>query len=122
MEEKQETKSGTRIRNFSRRIRNTASDLIAGIKKNRQETKSEYGTKQETGKEERKGKIGQLQMRTAAGAISLLCFCCLPVIAAETMQPEGETKTATVSEATASEAVAFELEGRTGNGTTTKPV
>ena len=122
MEEKQETKSGIRIRNFSRRIRNAASDLIAGIKKSRQETKSEYGTKQETGKEERKGKIGQLQMRTAAGIISLLCFCCLPVIAAETMQPEGETKTATASEATASEAETFELEGRTRNVRTQFPV
>ena len=122
MEEKQETKSGIRIRNFSRRIRNAASDLIAGIKKSRQETKSEYGTKQETGKEERKGKIGQLQMRTAAGVISFLCFCCLPVIAAETMQPEGETKTATASEATASEADTFELEGRTRNVRTQFPV
>lgn len=61
-------------------------------------------------------------MRTAAGVISLLCFCCLPVIAAETMQPEGETKTATASEATASEAKTFELEGRTRNVRTQFPV
>ena len=122
MEEKQKTKSGTRIRNFSRRIRNAASDLIAGIKKGQQETKSEYGTKQEIGKEERKEQMEQLQMRTAAGVISLLCFCCLPVIAAETMQPEGETKTATASEATASEADTFELEGRTRNVRTQFPV
>lgn len=61
-------------------------------------------------------------MRTAAGVISLLCFCCLPVIAAETMQSEGETKTATASEATASEAKTFELEGRTRNVRTQFPV
>ena len=61
-------------------------------------------------------------MRTAAGVISLLCFCCLPVIAAETMQSEGETKTATASEATASEAETFELEGRTRNVRTQFPV
>lgn len=61
-------------------------------------------------------------MRTAAGVISLLCFCCLPVIAAEIMQPEGETKTATASEATASEAKTFELERRTRNVRTQFPV
>ena len=122
MEEKQETESGNGIRNFPSRIRKAASDLIAGIKHNRQEAEPEYEIKQETGKEERKEKMEQLQMRTAAGVISLLCFCCLPVIAAETMQPEGETKTATASEATASEAKTFELEGRTRNVRTQFPV
>ena len=70
MEEKQETKSGNNVRKFSCRIRKTVLDLIAGTKQKQRETGQEYGTKQETGKE----KIGQLQMRTAAGIISLLCF------------------------------------------------
>lgn len=122
MEEKQETKSGSNIRKLSCRIRKTVLDLITGTKQKRQETGQEYGTKQEIGKEERKEKMEQLQMRAAAGVISLLCFCCLPVIAAETMQPEGETKTAAASEATASEAETFELEGRTRNVRTQFPV
>ena len=54
-------------------------------------------------------------MRTAAGVISLLCFCYLPVIAAETMQPEGILKTATASEATVSEAGAFGPERETAS-------
>lgn len=122
MEEKRETKSGSSIRKFSCRIRKTVLDLITGTKQKRRETGQEYEIKQEIGKEERKEKMEQLQMRTAAGVISLLCFCCLPVIAAETMQPEGETKTATASEATASEAKTFELEGRTRNVRTQFPV
>ena len=113
MEEKQETESGNGIRNFPSRIRKAASDLIAGIKHNRQEAEPEYEIKQETGKEERKEKMEQLQMRTAAGVISLLCFCYLPVIAAETMQPEGILKTATASEATVSEAGGFGSERET---------
>lgn len=87
MEEKQETESENGIRNFSSRIRKSALDLIVGIKHNRQEAEPEYRIEHETGKEERKEKIEQLQMRTAAGIISFLCFCCLPVIAAETIQP-----------------------------------
>lgn len=113
MEEKQETESGNGIRNFPSRIRKAASDLIAGIKHNRQEAEPEYGIEHETGKEERKEKIEQLQMRTAAGVILFLCFCCLPVIAAESMQPEGISKTATASETTVSEAGGFGSERET---------
>ena len=58
MEEKQETKSENGIRNFPSRIRKSALDLIAGIKRNRQEAEPEYGIEHETGKEERKGKGG----------------------------------------------------------------
>lgn len=122
MEEKRETKSGSSIRKFSCRIRKTVLDLITGTKQKRRETGQEYEIKQEIGKEERKEKMEQLQMRTAAGVILFLCFCCLPVIAAETMRPKGETKTATASEATASEAETFELEGRTRNVRTQFPV
>lgn len=113
MKEKQETKSENGIRNFSSRIRKSALDLIVGIKRNRQEAEPEYGIEHETGKEERREKIEQLQMRTAAGVISFLCFCCLPVIAAETIQPEGISKAATASEATASEARTLDSERKT---------
>lgn len=113
MEEKQETESGNGIRNFSSWIRKSALDLIAGIKRNRQEAEPEYGIEHETGKEERKEKIEQLQMRTAAGVILFLCFCCLPVIAAESIQSEGISKPATASEATVSEAGAFDPERET---------
>ena len=113
MEEKQETESENGIRNFSSWIRKSALDLIAGIKRNRQEAEPEYGIEHETGKEERKEKIEQLQMRTAAGVILFLCFCCLPVIAAESIQPEGMSKPATVSEATVSEAGASDPERET---------
>lgn len=115
MEEKRETKSGSSIRKFSCRIRKTVLDLITGTKQKRRETGQEYEIKQEIGKEERKEKMEQLQMRTAAGVISLLCFCYLPVIAAETMQPEGILKTATASEATVSEAGAFGPERETAS-------
>ena len=113
MKEKQETESENGIRNFSSRIRKSALDLIVGIKRNRQEAEPEYGIEHETGKEERREKIEQLQMRTAAGVISFLCFCCLPVIAAETIQPEGISKAATASEATASEARTLDSERKT---------
>ena len=113
MKEKQETESGNGIRNFSSWIRKSALDLIAGIKRNRQEAEPEYGIEHETGKEERKEKIEQLQMRTAAGVILFLCFCCLPVIAAESIQSEGISKPATASEATVSEAGAFDPERET---------
>lgn len=113
MEEKQETESENEIRNFSSWIRKSALDLIAGIKRNRQEAEPEYGIEHETEKEERKEKIEQLQMRTAAGVILFLCFCCLPVIAAESIQPEGMSKPATVSEATVSEAGASDPERET---------
>lgn len=113
MEDKQETESENGIRNFSSRIRKSALDLIVGIKRNRQEAEPEYGIEHETGKEERKEKIEQLQMRTAAGVISFLCFCCLPVIAAETIQPEGISKAATASEATVSEAGTLDSERKT---------
>ena len=115
MEEKQETESENGIRNFPSRIRKAALDLIAGIKRNRQEAEPEYGIEHETGKEERKEKIEQLQTRTAAGVILFLCFCCLPVVAAESMQPEGISKTATASEATVSEAGAFGPERETAS-------
>ena len=113
MEEKQETESENGIRNFSSRIRKSALDLIVGIKRNRQEAEPEYGIEHETGKEERREKIEQLQMRTAAGVISFLCFCCLPVIAAETIPPEEISKAATASEATASEAGTLDSERKT---------
>ena len=113
MEEKQETESENGVRNFPSRIRKSALDLIVGIKRNRQEAEPEYGIEHETGKEERKEKIEQLQMRTAAGVISFLCFCCLLVIAAETIQPEGISKAATASEATVSEAGTLDSERKT---------
>lgn len=113
MEEKQETESENGIQNFSSRIRKSALDLIAGIKRNRQEAEPEYGVEHETGKEERKEKTEQLQMRTAAGVITFLCFCCLPVIAAESIQPEGISKAATASEATVSEAGTLDSERKT---------
>lgn len=113
MEEKQETESENGVRNFPSRIRKSALDLIVRIKRNRQEAEPEYGIEHETGKEERKEKIEQLQMRTAAGVISFLCFCCLPVIAAETIQPEGISKAATASEATVSEAGTLDSERKT---------
>lgn len=113
MEEKQETESENGVRNFPSRIRKSALDLIVGIKRNRQEAEPEYEIEHETGKEERKEKIEQLQMRTAAGVISFLCFCCLPVIAAETIQPEGISKAATASEATVSEAGTLDSERKT---------
>lgn len=113
MEEKQETESENGIRNFSSRIRKSALDLIVGIKHNRQEAEPEYRIEHETGKEERKEKIEQLQMRTAAGIILFLCFCCLPVVAAETIQPEGISKAATASEATVSEAGTLDSERKT---------
>lgn len=113
MEEKQETESENGIRNFSSRIRKSALDLIVRIKHNRQEAEPEYRIEHETGKEERKEKIEQLQMRTAAGIILFLCFCCLPVVAAETIQPEGISKAATASEATVSEAGTLDSERKT---------
>ena len=104
MEEKPETKSGNNTRKFSCLVRKMVSNLSTRIKQIKREPGPEYEIKQEAGKEERKEKMEQLKIRTAAGVILFLCFCCLPAIAEETIRPEEVSRTATASEATMSEA------------------